>query len=46
MEASKEDPHIKNGLLDSMGVFKDEMIWENSIETGILPSRKEMTSAS
>ena len=26
MEASKEDPHIKNRLLDSMGEFKAGMI--------------------
>ena len=45
MEASKEDPHIENILLDSMGDFKDGMIWENSIETGTLPYIKEMTSA-
>ena len=26
MEANKEDPHIKNILLESMGEFKDGMI--------------------
>ena len=46
MEAKKEDPHIKHRHLDSMGEFKDGMMWEHSIETGILPYIKEMTSAS
>ena len=46
MEANKEDPHIKNILLDSVEEFKDGKIWENSIETGTLPYIKEMTSAS
>ena len=31
------DTDIKNRLLDSMGEAEGEMIWENSIETCILP---------
>ena len=46
MKASKKDPHIKNRFGDSVGDFKDGMIWEISIETGTLPYIKEMTSAS
>ena len=31
-----KDTDVKNRLLDSMGEGKGGMIWENSIETGIL----------
>ena len=34
---SKRATDIKNRLLDSVGEGKDGMIWENSIETCILP---------
>ena len=34
---SKRDTDIKNKLLDSVGEGEDGMIWENSIETCILP---------
>ena len=46
MQDSKRDMDIKNRLLDSMGESEGGMIWENSIETCILPSVKEMTSSS
>ena len=34
---SKRDTDVKNSLLDSVGEGEGGMIWENSIETGILP---------
>ena len=37
MQDSKRDPDVKNRLLDSVGEGKGGMIWENSIETCILP---------
>ena len=37
MQDSKRDTNIKNRLFDSMGEVKGGMIWENSIETCILP---------
>ena len=37
---SKRDTDIKNRLLDSVGEGEGGMIWENSIETWILPSVK------
>ena len=43
---SKRDTDVKNRLLDSLGEGKGGMIWENSIETCILPYVKQMTSAS
>ena len=42
----KRDTDIKNRLLDSVGEGKGGMVWENSIETCILPYVKEMTSPS
>ena len=33
----KKRHNIKNRLLDSVGEDEGEMIWENSIETCILP---------
>ena len=36
----------KNRLLDSVGEGEDGMIWENSIETCILPYVKYMASSS
>ena len=37
MQGSKGDIDVKNRLLDSVGEGKDGIIWENSIETCILP---------
>ena len=34
---SKIDTDVKKRLLDSVGEGKDGMIWENSIETCLLP---------
>ena len=42
----KRDTDIKNRLLDSVAEGEGGMIWENSIETCILPYVKQMTSAS
>ena len=33
---SKRDTDVKNRFLDSVGEGEGGMIWENSIETGIL----------
>ena len=46
MQGSKRDKDVKNRLLDSVGEGEGGMIWENSIETGILPYIKQMTSPS
>ena len=46
MQDSKRDTDVKNRLLDSVREGKGGMIWENSIETYILPYVKEMTSPS
>ena len=43
---SKRDTNIKNRLLDSVGEGEGGMIWENNIETCILPYVKEITSPS
>ena len=37
MQESKRDTNIKNRLLDSVGEGEGVLIWENSIETCILP---------
>ena len=37
MQDSKRDTDKKNRLLDSEGEGKGGMIWENSIETCVLP---------
>ena len=37
MRDSKRETEIKNRLLDSVGEGKGGAIWENSIETYILP---------
>ena len=37
MQDSKRDTDIKNKLLDHVGEEEGGMIWENSIETCILP---------
>ena len=41
---SKRETEIKNRLLDSVGEGEDGMIWENSIETWILPCVKYIAS--
>jgi len=46
MQDSKRDTDVKNRLLDSAGDGEGGMIWENSIETYILPYAKQMTSPS
>ena len=46
MRDSKRDTDIKNRLLNSVGEGKGGMIWENSIETCILPYVKYVTSPS
>ena len=43
---SKRDTDIKNRLLDSEGEGKGGVIWENGIETCLLPYVKYMTSPS
>ena len=40
------DTDVKNRLLDFVGEGKGGIIWENSIETCILPYVKKMTSPS
>ena len=40
MQDSKRDTDIKNRLLDSVGEGEGRIIWENSIETYILPDVK------
>ena len=44
MQDSKRDTDIKNRLLDSVGEGEGGMIWENSIETCILPYVKQIAS--
>ena len=44
MRDSRRDTDVKNRLLDSMGEGKRGMIWENSIETCILPYVKQIDS--
>ena len=46
MQDSKRDTDIKNRVWDSVGEGKGGMIWENSIETCILPYVKQMASPS
>ena len=46
MQGSKGDTDVKNRLLDSVGEGEGGMIWENSLETCILPYVKKMASAS
>ena len=45
MQDSKRDTDVKNRLLDSVGEGEGGMIWENGIETCILPSVKLIASA-
>ena len=44
MQDSKRDTDVKNKLLDSVGEGEGGMIWENSIETGILSYVKQIPS--
>ena len=46
MQDSKRDTDINNRLLDYVGEGEGGTIWENSVETRILPYVKQMTSAS
>jgi len=46
MQDSKRDTDVKNRLLDSVAEGEGEMIWENSIETCILPYVKQIASPS
>ena len=43
---SKRDTDIKNRLLDSVAEGEGGMIWQNNIETCILPYVKQITSPS
>ena len=45
MRDSKRDTGVKNRLLDSVGEGEGGMIWENSIETCILPYVKQIARA-
>ena len=40
MQDSKRDTDVKNRLLNSVGENEGGVIWENSIETCILPYTK------
>ena len=44
MRDSKGDTEVKNRLLNSVGEGEGGMIWENSSETCILSSVKQITS--
>ena len=44
MRDSKRDTNVKNKLLNFVGEGKCGMIWENSIETCILPYVKQIAS--
>ena len=46
MRDSKRDTDVKNRLLDSVGEGEGGMIWENNIETCILPYVKQIASTS
>ena len=46
MQDNKRDTDIKKRPLDSVGEGEGGMIWENSIETCILPYVKQITSPS
>ena len=46
MQDSKRDRDVKYRLLDYVGEVKGGMMWENSIETCILPYVKLMSSVS
>ena len=44
MQDSKRDTDVWNSLLDSVGEGEGRMIWENGIETCILPCKKRIAS--
>ena len=44
MQDSKRDTDVYNRLLDSEGEGEGGMIWENGIETCILPCKKRISS--
>ena len=44
MRESKRDTDVYNSLLDSVGEDEGGMIWENGIETYIIPYMKRITS--
>ena len=44
MQDSKRDTDVNKRLLDSVGEGEGGMIWENSIETRILPYVKQIAS--
>ena len=44
MRDSRRDTDVKNSLLDSVGEGEGGMIWENGIETCIIPYNKRITS--
>ena len=44
LQDSKRDTDVRNSLLDSVGEGEGGMIWENSIETWILPYVKQIAS--
>ena len=46
MQDSERDTDVKNRLLDSVGEGEDGLIWENNIETCILPYVKQITCPS
>ena len=45
MQNRKRDTDVQNRLLDSVGEGEGGMIWENSIETYILSSVKQIASS-
>ena len=44
MRDSKRDTDVNNRLLDSVGEGEGGIIWENSIETCVLPNVKQIAS--
>ena len=43
MQDSKRDTDVQNSLLDSVGEGEGGVIWENGIETCIIPYMKQIT---
>ena len=44
MQDSKRDTDVQNSLLDSVGEGEGGMIWENGIETCMIPYKKQIAS--
>ena len=44
MQNRKRDTDVQNRILDSVGEGEGGMFWQNSIETSILSSVKQITS--